>query len=447
MTERIPCIREGCEHMILPATAAKTGGYCMPCKQEMEREAHQRYIEANRRDVNLYEGITDAADVLKIMHAPRTYDPLIRYIPYKYSMEQVYLSLSTEQQLEMKRYAMELIRSEDEDAGKDILLYLVCYHNLPLTAEIPELLEREIVYPAVLFKSASNETRDHLIQQVDNDEENRNHILMMLAYIGDEAVVQQFWQWKQSVPDWASELYVAPDRYTLQAGWELTGDGQRRELFITPSYSLYEAGNSDAEGSESENLDGVPISLLVPSSNHCPWCGSSLISLMNLHVQHPALQSVDWRFPQLDVQTCLVCSSYSVMYMEMDAEGKPIWSKHNVKPDGLDEIDVEEIKADVSGLVRSTLNGSVQRRLFHIASEPRQPFHGSEWAMEPSLSQVGGHPGWVQDADYPACPACTATMKAIGQLDGELIQENGEGVYYMFGCEPCQMTAVSYQQS
>ncbi|WP_145332963.1 DUF1963 domain-containing protein [Paenibacillus xylanexedens] len=462
MTERIPCVSEGCDNMILPATAAKTGGYCMPCKQEMEREAHQRYIEANRRDVDLYEGITDAVQILKIMHEPRTYNELIRYVPYKYSMEQVYLSLSGEQQHEMKLYAMDLIRSDDEDGGKDILLYLVCYHDLPLTAEIPELLERDIVYPAVLFKSASGETRNHLIQQVNNDEGNRNHLLMMLAYIGDETVVQQFWQWKQSAPDWASELYVAPECYTLQAGWELTEDGQRRELFITPSYSMYEVGGSDVAGSQSKNLDGVPISLLVPNSNFCPWCGSSLISLMNLHVKHPALQSVDWKFPQLDVQTCLVCSSYSVVYMEMDAEGNAIWSKHNVKPDGLGDIDVEEMSVDILGIGSSVLEvGSfagagerlagiqqqVQHRLFHIATEPRQPFHGSEWAMEPSLSQVGGHPGWVQDADYPACPACSATMKAIGQLDGEMIQENGEGVYYMFACEPCQMTAVSYQQS
>ncbi|MCP1135848.1 DUF1963 domain-containing protein [Paenibacillus polysaccharolyticus] len=462
MAERIPCIREGCDHMILPATAAKTGGYCMPCKQEMEREAHQRYIEANRRDVNLYEGVTDAAQILKIMHEPRTYNELIRYVPYKYSMEQVYLSLAVEQQREMKRYAMDLIRSDDGDSGKDILLYLVCYHDLPLTAEIPELLDRDIVYPAVLFKSASGETRDHLIQQVNNDKENRNHFLIMLAYIGDEVVVQQFWQWKQSPPEWAGELYVEPERYTLQAGWELTEEGQRRELFITPSYLLYEAEHSDVEAGESENLNGSPISLLVPSSKLCPWCGSSFISLMNLHVKHPSLRSVQWNFPQLDVQTCLVCSSYSVVYMEMDTEGKPIWSEYNVKPDGFDEIDVEEMSVDVSGVSSSSLDvGSlagegewsggaqeqVQRRWFRIAPEPRQPFHGSEWAMEPSISQVGGHPGWVQDADYPVCPACSATMKAIGQLDGEMIQENGEGVYYMFACEPCQMTAVSYQQS
>lgn len=445
MTERIPCVNEGCDHKILPATAAKTGGYCMPCKQEMEREAYQRYIEANRRDVDLYEGITDAVQVLKIMHEPRIRDPLIRYIPYKYSMEQVYLTLSVEQQCEMKQYAMERIRSDDEDTGKDILLYLVCYHDLPLTVEIPELLEREILYPSVLFKSASVETRDHLLHQVNHDEENRNLILMMLAYIGDNVVVQQFWRWKQTPPTWASEMYVAPERYALQAGWELTRNGQRQELFITPSYSLYEVKDGNGEGS----VKGKPVSLLEPTSKHCPWCGGTLFSLMNVHARHPALQSVNWKSSQLDVQTCLLCSCYGVVYMEMDGEGDPFWSEHNVKPDGLDNMDIEEI--EVAGLDSGNLDDSAevqrQQRLFHIASEPRQPFHGSEWAMEPSLSQVGGHPGWVQDAEYPACPSCSTTMKAIGQLDGEMIQEYGEGVYYMFVCEPCQMTAVSYQQS
>ncbi|WFR62853.1 hypothetical protein P9222_32940 [Paenibacillus amylolyticus] len=110
MTERIPCIREGCANTILPATAARTGGYCMPCKQEMEREEHQRYIEANRRDVNVYAGITDPVEVLKIMHEPQVRDPLIRYVPYEQSKEQVYLSLSAEQQVQMKDYAMQRIR-------------------------------------------------------------------------------------------------------------------------------------------------------------------------------------------------------------------------------------------------------------------------------------------------------------------------------------------------
>ncbi|WKL00012.1 hypothetical protein Q0F98_22490 [Paenibacillus amylolyticus] len=123
-----------------------------------------------------------------------------------------------------------------------------------MTAEIPELLEQEIYYPAILYKSASGEVRDRLLQQVNTDDENRNHILLMLAHIGDDVVVQQFRQWRQSPPSWASELYVAPEHYTTEAGWELTKDGQRRELFTTPSYSLYKVKENEGPNVESTEI-------------------------------------------------------------------------------------------------------------------------------------------------------------------------------------------------
>jgi len=434
MTERIPCIREGCTNTILPATAAKTGGYCMPCKQEMEREERRRYIEANRRDVNLYEGVHDPVEILKIMHTPHERDPLIRYVPYERSQEQVYLSLSAEQQEEMRDYAMELIRTDDIDTGKDILLYLVCYHDISLAAQIPELLEQEIYYPAILYKSASAEVRDQLLQQVNIDDENRNYLLLILAYIGDDVVVQQFWQWKQSAPVWADQLYVAPEKYTTEAGWELTNDGQRRPLFITPSYSLYKSKEDDDAKAASS---GTPIRMLTTSTDNCPWCGTALTTLVALDPGHPALQNVSWQAKQLQIRTCISCSCYGVVYMETNSAGEPFWSPHNVKPMGIDEIDPEDLNEPAPEAGDS----------FYIATEPRQAFHGSEWAMEPSLSQIGGHPGWVQDAAYPVCPCCSTTMKAVGQVDWAQIEKYGEGMYYMFLCESCQMTAVTYQQS
>ncbi|MFC9706576.1 DUF1963 domain-containing protein [Paenibacillus sp. NPDC056933] len=434
MTERIPCIREGCPNTILPATAARTGGYCMPCKQGMEREAQQKYIEANRRDVNLYEGMTDPVEILKIMHTRQAHDPLIRYVPYEESREQVYLSLSMEQQALMIDYAMQRIRTGDEDTGKDILVYLVCYHDTSLSAQIPELLEREIYYPVILYKSASAEVRDQLLQQVNTDDENRNNLLLMLAYIGDEVVVRQFQQWRQSPPRWADQLHVAPENYATEAGWELTSEGQRRDLFTTPSYSLYKV--KENTGSD-DTSTGDPITMLLPSADNCKWCGSQLTTLIDLDVQHPALQDVAWNSERLQVQTCVICSCYGVVYMEMDSAGEPFWSEHNVLPmwvDGLDPDDYVKLTPDAG-------------RQFRIATAPRQAFHASEWAMEPSSSQIGGHPGWVQDAEYPNCPCCSSRMRAVGQLDWSEVEEYGDGMYYMFICEPCQMTAVSYQQS
>ncbi|MHA7583204.1 DUF1963 domain-containing protein [Paenibacillus vandeheii] len=434
MTERIPCIREGCPNTILPATAARTGGYCMPCKQEIERETHQRYIEANRRDVNLYEGMTDPVEILKIMHTRQVHDPLIRYVAYEHSKEEVYLSMSTKQQALMIDYAMQLIRAGDDDTGKDILVYLVCYHDISLSAQIPELLEREIYYPVILYKSASAEVRDQLLQQVNTDDENRNNLLLMLAYIGDEVVVDQFKQWRQSPPRWADQLHAAPERYTTEAGWELTNEGQRRDLFITPNYSLYKVKENE---SADDTSIGAPISMLLTRADNCEWCGSPLTTLIDLDVRHPALKDVAWNSERLQVQTCVICSCYGVVYMEMDSAGEPCWSAHNEMPVGADDLDPD----DYAQLVPDA------GRQFRIATSPRQAFHASEWAMEPSLSQIGGHPGWVQDAEYPNCPCCTLSMRAVGQLDWSEVEEYGDGMYYMFICEPCQMTGVSYQQS
>lgn len=285
-----------------------------------------------------------------------------------------------------------------------------------------------------MYKSASGEARDHLLQQVDTDDENRNHILLMLAHIGDDVVVRQFRQWRQSPPSWANELYVAPEHYTTEAGWELTKDGQRRELFITPSYSLYKVKENEGPNVE---LTGSSLSMLNPSTNCCPWCGNALTTLISLDVKHPALNDVSWHAQQLQIRTCVICSSYGVVYMEMDAAGEPLWSSHNVMPMGMDEIDLDDygkLAADVG-------------QQFRIANASRHAFHASEWAMEPSLSQVGGHPGWIQDAEYPTCPRCSTRMKAVAQLDWGEVEKYGEGMYYMFICEPCQMTAVSYQQS
>ncbi|PWW44855.1 hypothetical protein DET56_10155 [Paenibacillus pabuli] len=105
-----------------------------------------------------------------------------------------------------------------------------------------------------------------------------------------------------------------------------------------------------------------------------------------------------------------------------------------MRADNLDPDDDVQLAADAG-------------QQFRIAIVPRHAFHASEWAMEPSASQIGGHPGWIQDAEYPNCPCCSSRMRAVGQIDWSEVEEYGDGMYYMFICEPCQITAVSYQQS
>lgn len=59
--------------------------------------------------------------------------------------------------------------------------------------------------------------------------------------------------------------------------------------------------------------------------------------------------------------------------------------------------------------------------------------------------QIGGYPAWIQDAVYPSCSCKSMTF--IGQLDWEQIEEYGEGIYYMFLCADCQVTATLFQQT
>jgi len=62
-------------------------------------------------------------------------------------------------------------------------------------------------------------------------------------------------------------------------------------------------------------------------------------------------------------------------------------------------------------------------------------------------SQLGGHPAWVQDAEYPTCANCSKTMPFIGQISCEDVEPNREGIFYAFLCPDCAVTASTYQQT
>jgi hypothetical protein len=63
-----------------------------------------------------------------------------------------------------------------------------------------------------------------------------------------------------------------------------------------------------------------------------------------------------------------------------------------------------------------------------------------------NLHRAGGEPTWIQDADYPACPGCTRTMSAAGQIAIEDLW-NAEAICYLLWCDPYAISAVVYQQT
>ncbi len=430
---RTPCKSEGCSATILPTTAEKTGGYCMPCRQETERQERQQYIKDHRRDVDLYEGIDDPVEILKIMHNRHPYDPLIQYIPYGLNKEQLYISLTEEDTDRMLVYAMSLLDSGDEDTSLDILLSLVCYKNKSLDTSIPVFINRDIYYPGILFKDASVEARDQLLNRVEYDKDNRNHLLLALAWIGDEQIVRRFREWRESPPPWVEELYVTPDTYTHEAGWKLNEDGERENLFHEFSYAIEKL----KEVEDSSNEASEPLTLLTESSHTCQWCGSKMTTLLDFKVSHPTFLFLSMSGERLKLETCVICSCYGVMYMDVDSNGESRWSTYNQRPDYLpvfNNADYDNQHLTVS-------------KFFRIASKSRNSYYAAHWTLEPTVSQVGGHPTWIQDAEYPVCPCCFKRMIFFSQLDWGEVVKYGEGIYYMFICSDCRITATSFQQS
>jgi hypothetical protein len=68
-------------------------------------------------------------------------------------------------------------------------------------------------------------------------------------------------------------------------------------------------------------------------------------------------------------------------------------------------------------------------------------------SLPTQYSQIGGHPTWVQDAEYPACSNCGKTMPCIGQISCGDVGPRSEGIFYAFLCPDCAMTASTYQQT
>jgi len=92
----------------------------------------------------------------------------------------------------------------------------------------------------------------------------------------------------------------------------------------------------------------------------------------------------------------------------------------------------------------------------HLADTPkrwRRQDSGRSNSRE-NLNRVGGHPTWVQRAQYPTCPGCKQTMPFLLQLDSYLPLANGDklmwgsgGIGYVFWCDACRISGGLWQCS
>jgi hypothetical protein len=284
------------------------------------------------------------------------------------------------------------------------------------------LVERQILYPGVIFWQANAEIAQRLLALCE-DEDLCNHALVALAWIGDSTVQNAFTLWRDHPPSWVEKLYVPPHRYAEEAGWELTSEGARRDLFSPIAYPLLCSSNAP-------NVSDL-VRVGVPAEEACPWCGQSLIGLLHFNDIGTVFRN-QWK-GAVRVLTCHVCSCFGHIFSKRNIKSFATWHSMNAKPDYLPP-DSSECE-------------SFPELPLTMGNETRHFMQTANWFLpDVSFSQVGGLPTWIQNAEYPMCLECSKKMPFIGQISNEDFEE-AEGIYYAFYCETCGVTATTYQQS
>lgn len=348
--------------------------------------------------------------------------------------EGLYRALEPAEVGELVEYALAA-----SDAGMlepdDILESLACLRPGSLDGWHSALLDRQILYPGLLYHGAGGEVATRIVAQLegeggDLDSLRLNHLLLALAWIGDAIACDTFARWQNDPPAWAAKLFIPPHRYAKEAGWELTADGQRRDLFPRVCHPLAAVDGPAV-------TDPGAVAVVAQHEGDCGWCGRRLTTLLNLDLACPILAPFDLRIGgearRLRLATCVVCACYGVVFMRVDGAGGATWHPSNRRPDFLPDPAEDWARLP-------------ERRLT-LAVKPRPGIEAAAHVPGVRNSQIGGHPTWEQDAEYPSCPDCGATMPFVTQVACEDIQQYGEGIYYLFLCRGCGVAASTYQQT
>lgn len=367
-----------------------------------------------------------------------------------------------------------------DDPGLELMLWVAQVRPDACDWLPAQLWERRIFGHGVLYRTADSATRDALLTETDAtlkalvqrfpdlaarpyqwgnqdiDPAIRDQIwhlsntrewhqlnvgLRMLAWIGDGVVQRWFHTQRAEMPAWSSFFYRSPTEYASEGGWELTAGGKRRALTFTPAYQLVEVNQESTGGMlggarratvARDNIE--PLTVMTPHEERCRWCDRRLTTLLELDLEHVALRELGLNGRRLRIVMCEECSLWNHLYIDVDLAGGARWSDYNSG-----ETEVEVIRGtemNFSPPVRQLVLGPRCASITEVAAR------GDGW----DVSQLGGMPSWVQDAEYTLCPRCHRPMTFVGQVTPEAITDRAiDGVLYGLLCPRCLCSIVTYQ--
>ena len=373
--------------------------------------------------MNPYENISDPVEMLKVMYREKEEDCRIKNRPWQQvSLDDVCGSLEEKDTPRLHEFLKHLADEKRTNAASGIATSVKLLTKIDLHPFLEILVEKKYLGQSpFLFQGANSVIRDKLIERVSLK---TDWVLHALAWIGDDEVLRRFTEWRDSPPDWSKSLFVTADQYSLSAGWELTHDGQRRELCYADCIPVVlRGGDSEAKAQQ--------LKVFVEAPATCPLCQRNLLFMFSVHpdrgaiIQHPAFTRT------LEFLICEACIEVSdVLFSEIDATGDSVWVSSNSRHCSPHSHD----------------DSLFPRNALKLDSMRRNPYYAAAHPYPDRISQVGGHPTWLQDAEYPQCPECRRTMMFFGQLAYEDFDLGWEGTLYAFTCEDCKRFLATRSQ-
>lgn len=305
---------------------------------------------------------------------------------------------------EGKFLAMHALKQEDRDTCSVLLLNLALLVPGALSDVYPEIIDRDLFLWGPHFYNAPQEICEELAKRLkcETDQRKCAQWVEALAWAGSDFAQKKLAEAVHENQEYRDLIPVA--------GWELTADGRRRDLFFHESYELI--------------LDETTGSDFLSTS--CRWCREPLLVPFDLDLSGQRFEDFGITRKTLRIAVCGKCIAFQPIYQKINASGEPGWHPFNQKPEyPLDEYDVCEF-------VEILINGRLV--IGNQAGSPRELV-----AWLPTVSnRLGGLPGWVQSPEYPLCVNCKKRMKFLAQFDYGC-------VCYAFICQDCGVAASTTQ--
>lgn len=332
----------------------------------------------------------------------------------------------------MEKQIQKAIQILIEEQDTRLCETLIRDKNVKSPAFAEAAFKQKIFHPNILYQDASEEVRDALIALLDSNQKEEgiseqkkenvwktNGILLALAAIGDEIVVDFFKKWERDPPVWRKELYVGPAEYALEGGWCIE-DGKKKELTFSECYVL------EVQKTEKKEIEKEETGILYElCEDKCPYCGSNYLNLLVVDGRDPRLAFLNLG-GMIKIKYCTCCLPWEeFIYCKYKEDGESVV---------INQTHGEGIQADEDCLREA-------KRHYVLSKRPVSKVYCTAWEK----SAIGGKPAFVDDAVYATCPECGKKMQHLAQISGEIW--NSEGTEYVQICRDCKIAATMYQQS